>query len=440
MKTLLAHGVGGREDLPLPFGWAVAGAAFAVVVSFVALGLLWTTPRLDGARSGRPLPAVLRRSLDSAAVGWLKRALTVLITGYLLVVLLLGEDDADNPLPWLVYVFLWVGLVVLSVLFGPVWRQLNPLRAIHAGINRLAQLDPRDGVRPLPPGIGYWPAAAGLFAFTWMELIFPDNATLTTFRVTIGLYAVLHLFAGFLYGSAWFDRGDAFETWSGLFGRFSVFGRRADGTRVLRSPLAGLDALEPAPGLIATVMVMLGSTAYDGFSGSPTWQTFVQQRSAGPRMLLETGVLLGIILVLTGLYVACTIAAGRLAGQPGRGMPTAFVHSVVPVALGYVVAHYYTLFAYEGQRGLAKLGDPLSTGADWFGLADLSPNPAPITPGLVAAVQVLAVVTGHVVGVVLAHDRAVRLFPRAAAVIGQLPLLLLMVTLTCTGLILLFTS
>jgi hypothetical protein len=440
MMTLLAHGVGGREDLPLPFGWAVAGAAVAVLVSFVALGLLWRTPRLDGARAGRPLPAGARRALDSAAFGWLKRALTLLMIGYLLLVLVFGQADADNPLPWLVYVFLWIGLVVVSVLFGPVWRQLNPLRAIHAGINRLARLDPREGLRPLPPGIGYWPAAVGLFAFIWMELIYPDNATLTTFRVTIGLYTVLHLFAAFLYGSAWFDRADAFEAWSGLFGRFSVLGRRADGTRVLRSPLAGLDALEPAPGLIATVMVMLGSTAYDGFSGSPTWQTFVQQRTSGARMLVETAALLAVILALTALYVACTAAAGRLAGSSGRGIPTAFVHSVVPVALGYVVAHYYTLFAYEGQRGLAKLGDPLSTGADWFGLADLTPNPAPITPALVASIQVLAVVTGHVVGVVLAHDRAVRLFPRAQAVIGQLPLLVLMITVTCVGLILLFAA
>jgi hypothetical protein len=443
MNSLVAHGVGGREDLPLPFGWAVAGAAFAVVISFVALGLLWTTPRLDGARAGRPLPASVRRALDGVAFKWLKRLLILLITSYLLLVLVLGKDDANNPLPWLVYVFLWVGLVVVSVLFGPVWRQLNPLRAIHAGVNQLARLDPAQGLWRLPAGVGYWPSALGLFAFTWVELIYPDNATLTTFRMMIGLYVVIHLFAGFLYGSAWFDRADAFETWSGLFGKFSVLGRRADGTRVLRSPLAGLDALEPAPGLIATVMVMLGSTAYDGFSGSPRWQTFVQSATA-PRMLLETAALIAVILLLTGLYVACTAAAGRLAGAGGsgigRGMPSAFVHSVVPVALGYVVAHYYTLFAYEGQRGLAKLGDPLSNGADWFGRAAMTPNSAPITPALVTAIQLLAVVIGHVVGVVLAHDRAVRLFPRAVAVVGQVPLLILMVTLTCTGLILLFAA
>lgn len=435
----LAHGVGGREDLPLPFGWTVTAAAFAVVVSFLALGLLWTEPRLNGPGAGRPLPGGLRRALDGAGVRWLVRALTLVITGYTALVLVFGEDDANNPLPWLVYVFLWVGLVVASVLLGPVWRRLNPVRAIHAVVNRLARLDPTEGLRPLPERIGYWPAAAGLFAFTWLELIYPDNAELTTFRVAIGAYLVLHLFAGFLYGSSWYDRGDAFETWSGLFGRLSVLGRRADGTRVLRSPLAGLDALEPAPGLVATVMVMLGSTAYDGFAGSVRWQTFVQSATA-PRMLLETGTFLGVILILTGLYVACTTAAGRLAGQSGRGMPAAFVHSVVPVALGYVIAHYYTLFALEGQRALTKLGDPLSTGADWFGLDDLRPDPAPLAPGLVATVQVLAVVVGHVLGVVLAHDRAVRLFPHRTAVLGQVPLLILMVLLTCTGLVLLFAA
>ena len=116
----------------------------------------------------------------------------------------------------------------------------------------------------------------GLFGFTWLELVFPENNTLTTLRIAIVAYVALHLLAGVVYGSAWYDRGEAFETWSNLFGRLSVLGRRADGTWVFRSPLAGLDALRPAPGLVATVMVMLGSTAYDGFSGSIFWQSRVQ--------------------------------------------------------------------------------------------------------------------------------------------------------------------
>jgi hypothetical protein len=434
MRALLAHGVGGREDLPLPFGWAVAGAAIAVVVSFVALGALWKTPRLDGAHAGRPVPGFL----EGRVLGVVTRLLTLLIFAYVLLCLVFGKDDADNPLPWLVYVFLWVGLVVVSVLFGPVWRRLDPLRAIHSVICRAARLDPAEGISRLPSSLGYWPSAVGLFAFTWLELVYPDNNTLSTFRIAIGLYCLIHLLAAFVYGSAWFDRAEAFETWSGLFGRFSVLGRRDDGTRVLRSPLAGTDGLAPAPGLVATVMVMLGSTAYDGFSGSTGWQTFIQLRSH--RVLVETAALLGAVLLLSALYVAATSAAGWVGGVGTRGMPTAFAHSVVPVALGYVIAHYYSLFVFEGQRGLARLSDPLSTGANWLGTAGLTPDPALLTPSLVAGVQVVAVVVGHVVGVVLAHDRAVRLFPRATAVLGQIPLLVLMVTLTCTGLVLLFAT
>ena len=463
LAPLLAHGIGGRQDQPLPFWWAVAGAATAVVVSFVGLGLLWTRPRLRTA--GRPLPG-LQKVVDRAA----PRLVVVTLLLVYLLLCLTGRDNADNPMPWLVYVYFWVGLVPLSVLFGRVWRRLNPLRLVQAALTRLARLDPAEGLYPLPRSIGYWPAAVGLVCFTWLELVYPDNSELSTFRWVIGVYAAVHLFAALLFGSGWFDRADAFEAWSGLFGTFSPLGRRpsrsvdgavvpggsrpeagpdspiADengdqdgGELVLRSPLAGPDLLRPAPGLVAVVMVMLGSTAYDGLSGSPSWAGFVQGSSL-PVYLLPTLGLLGTILLLAALYLACTAAAGRLAGvtrgEHGESMPAAFAHSVIPVALGYVVAHYYTLLALEGQRGLAHLADPRGSGR----LLAVSVHPGPVDPNLVATVQVLAVVTGHVLGVVLAHDRAVRLFPRRVAVLGQVPLLVLMVGLTCTGLILLFAA
>ncbi|MFI7585590.1 hypothetical protein ACIB24_00780 [Spongisporangium articulatum] len=441
MRTaLLAHGIGGRQDLPLPFGWAVAGAAAAVVVSFLALGLLWREPRIEGRDAGRPLPGLTRLVSSRGA----RLAVTVL-AGLLLVYLLLaltGVDSGNNPMPWLVYVYFWVGLVPVSVLLGNVWRRLNPLRLIHRGLLGLARLDPREGAYPLPARIGYWPAAVGLFCFTWLELIYPDNSELPVFRWVIGVYAVVHLFAAMLYGSVWFDRADAFEAWSGLFGRFAVLGRRSAGRGaevVLRSPLAGLDALRPAPGLVAVVMVMLGSTAYDGLSGSPHWAGWVQQ-STLPVYLLPTVGLLGTILLLSGLYVACTELAGLVAGvrrgPGGESMPVAFAHSVVPVALGYVVAHYYSLLVIEGQRGLPHLLHPRGD----VPVGSVSVWSAPADPNVVVVVQVLAVVLGHVLGVVLAHDRAIRLFPRRAAVLGQVPLLVLMVGLTCTGLVLLFAT
>ncbi len=437
--AILAHGVGSRQDLPLPFGLAVAGAAAAVVVSFVLLGTLWREPRLDGAHAGRPLPSPVARLLDSPATRAALAVVGGVLTGYVLIALLFGKDDADNPVPFVVYVLLWVGLVPVSVLFGPVWRRLNPLRHLHSAVLRLARLDPRAGAVSLPTGLGYWPAAAGLLAFTWLELVAPGNATLPVLRLAITGYVAVQLLGGFVFGSRWFDRGDAFEVWSGLFGRLSVLGRRADGRLVVRSPLAGLDALRPAPGLSATVVVMLGTTAYDGASNAPAWFTFVQS-SGLPQTLAKTLGLLAVVSLVWLLFAACTALAGLVGGAPAHRMPGLFAHSLVPVALGYVTAHYWSLLVLEGQNAFIHLSDPLGTGADWLGLADRAPNTAALQPNLVAVVQVLAIVTGHVVGVVLAHDRAVRLFPRRHALVGQLPLLALMVTYTCGGLFLLFSA
>jgi hypothetical protein len=438
-SSVLAHGIGGREDLPLPLGWAIAGAAAAVVVSFLALAVLWREPRLGtgGWARGRPLPRAVVTVLDAPAARRVVTALSLLVTAWVLLALVLGRDDARNPVPWVVYVLLWVGLVPVSVLLGPVWRVLNPLRALHAGLNRLLGLDPREGLRPLPSRLGYWPAALGLLAFTWLELVAPDNAELATLRTAVGLYAAVQLFCALLWGGRWFDRGDAFEVWSDLFGRLSPLGRRPDGTRVLRPPVVGLDLLPAAPGLAATVVVMLGSTAYDGLAGSTAWVGWVQAQAL-PRTLLGTAGLLGTVLLVGLLYAACAAAAGVVAGVGPRGMAAQFAPSVVPVALGYVVAHYYSLLVLEGQRAFVRLSDPLGTGADWLGTGSLTPSSALVTPTIVANVMVGSIVVGHVLGVMLAHDRAVRLFPRRRAVPGQLPLLVLMVSLTCLGLFLLF--
>lgn len=440
----LAHGVGSRDDLPLPLEWAVVGAAVAVVASFIALAVLWREPHVHGATAGRPLPAPLARRLNSRGLRLGVALLGVIITLYALLALIFGQDDARNPTPWVIYVLLWVGLVPLSVLFGPVWRWLNPIRTLHAALNRAAGLNPREGLWTLPARLGYWPAAIGLFGFTWLELVYPDNATLPTLRVAVALYVLAQLMFGFLFGARWFDTGDAFEVWSGLFGRFSVIGRRADRIWVLRSPLAGLDALapdpaRPLPGLPATVVVMLGSTAFDSFGSSTLWVGWAQASSA-PRMLLDTLAMLGLIGVIGTLFWVCTWAAGRAAGIRGTGMPSAFAPSVVPVALGYVIAHYYSFFTLEGQRAFIQLSDPLGTGANWLATGGLEPYTGMLEPALVANIQVTAIVLGHILGIVVAHERAITLFPRRTAMTGQLPLLALMVTLTCTGLFLLFST
>jgi hypothetical protein len=304
---------------------------------------------------------------------------------------------------------------------------------------RLRRIDPRRGLRPLPRVIGYWPAAIGLFAFVWLELVAPDRTTLPVLRLFFAVYAATHLIGSSYYGSRWFDKGDAFEVYSMLFGRLSVLGRRDDRTLVWRNPLDGLAGLLAAPGLVAVVCVLLGSTAYDGLSNSTWWVTFQQESSASPTISGSLG-LFAMVSIVAVTYVAATLAAGAL-GHGGRwSLPGEFAHSIVPIALGYTVAHYFSLFVLEGQRALIQLSDPFSNGSNFFGTAQWEVNASAITPFSVATLQVAAVVAGHILGVILAHDRAVRLFPRRAAMAGQLPLLLVMVGYTVGGLLLLFAA
>jgi hypothetical protein len=430
-----AHGVGSRQDLPLPFELLVIGAALALLISFVALGVLWKKPRLRPSQ-GRLLPAPVALALDSPFVRGLFATLSVALTGWTLLALVAGRDNANNPVPYVVYVWLWVGLAFLSLFFGPVWRVLNPVRWLHRGILGVVRVSPDFGL--LPYRLGYWPAAVGLFAFTWLELIAPDNATLPVLRVAILGFLLVSLMLALIFGPAYFATGDPFEAWSSLFGTLSPLGRREDGRWSLRTPLHGPNELAPQRGLLATASVMLGGTAYDGFSGETWWYTFVQSSSL-PSRLWETLALLAMCLIVAGsLYAAATYSA-FLARVPLRGLASAFAPSLLPIAAGYLVAHYWSLWAFEGVNGLARLSDPLGTGANWLGTGGLEPSYALIEPTLVATIQVVAIITGHLLGVVLAHERAVALFDRRVAVTGQVPLLVLMIFYTVGGLTLLFS-
>jgi hypothetical protein len=109
--------------------------------------------------------------------------------------------------------------------------------------------------------------------------------------------------------------------------------------------------------------------------------------------------------------------------------------SLVPVALAYVVAHYFTLLLIQGQFGILLASDPFGRGWDIFGTTDYRPDITVASPNTVWYVQVAALVVGHVAGLVLAHDRALAFSngPREA-LRTQYALLALMVLYTVGGL------
>ncbi|MGI9083932.1 MAG: hypothetical protein ACR2FE_01405 [Aeromicrobium sp.] len=424
--SVVTHGLGGPEDLPIPAGLAIAGACAALTFSFVILMLAWRLPRFGDPESGRPAPAWLANLVDSRGLAVLFRVVGLLFLGFVVWAAVAGPDVLTNPVFGITYVWLWVGIIPASLLFGPFFKAVSPARTLHLLVAEASGDPSGDGLVRLPSWVGFWPASVGLFAFIWLELVYPEAISLGPLRLWLALYLGAMLIGSVIFGSSWLERADPFEVYSGLLGHLSVWGRRPDGTLVLRSPLANLGRLASSPGLAAVVAVLLGSTAFDSFRTSSGWLRYSQGTEIDVT-LLNTGLLLGF----------CGAVALTFGAATRR--PSMFAHSVVPIIIGYMVAHYLTFFVESGVQTLTRASDPMGDGSNLFGTADWEVSYWLTThPSTLATIKVLAIVTGHVLGVVAAHDRALRPLEPRRRIVGQLPLMVVMVFYTFAGLYLLF--
>jgi len=435
-----AHGIGGGKDLPLPPELAILGAVAALAVSFGVLALAWRNPRYDGRVTGHLAPAWLDSLTRSTGWHVALRLVGLLFFGYGAFAAVFGQDLLTNPVFGMFYVWWWVGLPVASLLLGPVWRAVSPVRTINDLIGRLAGTGSEGGLFTYPHRLGLWPAALGLFAFVWMELVYPHGTELGPVRLWGALYVAAMLLGGVLFGNTFFARADPFEVYSSLMAKLSPWGQDPSGRLVVRSPLANLATVAARPGLVAVVAVLFGSTAFDSFRDSTRWVRFVQSSDL-PSYLLNNLGLLTFSLVVGLVFVAGTTLTGVGPGTRRSTLPDQFAHSVVPIVGGYIVAHYLSYLVEMGQQTLILASDPLSRGSNVLGTGDWSVNYfVSYHPTALATIKVLAVVAGHVVGVVAAHDRALTLLPERHRITGQLPLLVAMIAFTVGGLYLLFAA
>ncbi len=434
------HGLGGAKDLPIPLELAVAAATAALVVSFCVLALAWRSPRYQDVGRGRPVPLPLTKLLDSPAFEWTLRVLGLLFFAYLTWALVWGPDLVTNPALGTFYVLIWVGLVPASLFFGRVVHAFSPVRTLNLLLAKSTGGDPAVGLSPYPARLGYWPAALGIFAFVWQELINPQSAYLGSVRIWLAGYLAVMLIGAALYGDEWFERADPFEVYSNLLAKLSLWGRSGD-RLVFRSPLANLATLTPRAGLVAVVAVLFGSTAFDSFKDTIAWQRFVIDLGLSPEFTNSIALLV-FCLIVGGTFTAAAMSTGVDRTGPNavrrRALPSLLGHSVIPIIVGYMTAHYLSYLLEQGQVTLMQLSDPMAEGSNWLGTANWSVNYwLSFHPSLLAVIKVLAVITGHVVGVIAAHDRVIKLVPARHHVTGQIGMLAVMVSYTVTGLYLL---
>ena len=441
-----AHGLVGKQDLPIPkvvFAWA---ACAVLVASFAGLAALWPTARLQQLEERRVFRV-------PRAFGPLAGAFGVAFFAFTIYAGLAGEQFSaqNNLIVTIVFVTFWIGIPFASVLVGDVFRAINPWLAIARAASwtwrRLGRPAPEP--LPYPERLGRWPAAFGILAFAWVELVYVNKDDPSTLAILAIAYAAVQLVGMSLYGiRAWEHYADAFAVYFGLFARLSPL-RWTQGELRVRKPLEGVVPLDTPPGTVALVVTMIGTTSFDGFSQGPLWTSIADDLQStfldlglGAEGALELAFTIGLIAVvgvIGGLYrigiagmrsVNPTDDAGELARR--------FIHTLVPIALAYVVAHYFSLFVYQSQALAYLASDPLGTGSDYFGTATVSINYGVITASGVWYVQVAALLAGHVAGLILAHDKAIASYrdPKVA-VRSQYWMLTVMVCFTSLGLFLL---
>jgi hypothetical protein len=446
--VLLAHGLGGSSDLPVPYAYAMVGAAWALTFTFALVVFAWRQPRFDPEAPGHPLPAWVTTLVDARATRWTIAGVALAFAVWVVAAGVWGPQNQANGLPGAFYVLLWVGLVALSLAFGPVWRVVSPMRTAYLLLRRAV---PQRLSRPrlsYPESWGYRPAAAGLFAFVWLELASPNSAALPWVRDWLLVYAVVLLVGAWLCGQRWLARADPFGVYSMAVSRLSPF-RRSATTRqiVVGNPFDHLPSLPVRPGVVAVLAVLLGSTAFDSYSSSPTWRNFADRLSRlahGVPVTLSSSVLRTVGLLAFVSVVALTFslaarAAGGLGREQRRALPGQLAHALIPIVVGYIFAHYLSYLVERGQQAVIALADPFGHGWNLLGLAHLQvAYVLSQHPPVLAGIKVTCVVTGHIVAVIAAHDKALRLLPAGHQLTGQLTMMLVMVGYTFTGLYLLF--
>lgn len=438
-----AHGFGQRYELPLPLELYLFGAAAVVVLSFVVFALF-----VRGALSQQRRTAELPVPGDLTAPPSLVLALRVVALAVLLVAIAAGLSGNQNPYrnitPTLVWIIFWVGLAYISAFVGDLWALINPWRTLFDGAQSLWRRLGRGsfGWRfPYSEALGVWPACLLLFAFAWTELIDPNAGSPRHIALLIIAYSVLTLAGMFVFGrDTWLKNAEVFSLVFGTLALFAPVGER-DGRLHFRRYGAGLSGSKPVSlSMVAFVLLLLATILYDGLIGTGEWGLLEDALRARLPALgsnaIRTSGLVALWLMFLAAYLAICTAMSALAGgnPPPLVVAKNFALTLIPIAIGYHVAHYFVFLLVQGQYIIPLLSDPFGRGWDLFGTAGHRVDIALAGARFSWYLALGAIVAGHVFAVYLAHRRATEVFIARVALLTQTPLTALMVVYTFVGL------
>jgi len=423
-----AHGVGPPGELPMSLMTLGLVAAAALLISFAALVSGWQEPRFPQASSGR---SILRINSAAGRVGLsVGRTAGFLLVGSAVASCFWVEDDTlVNIAPRIVFVALWVFVPVGSAFLGDLWRWISPFEVLAAIRDRSSDQSPEED----------WDlhaAAAFLAGFLWLELAYHRPAGRTPLAIMLVLWTAWSGIGACVKGSKWLRSHDPLAVFVRLVAAMSPI-YVSDNSLKVRRPLVGLGQIPTQKGAAAVVLIVLGGTSFDGLSRTTWWTDIIGGRVGWNATVFNTMGLLFSMSLVTALFLGCIWWMQRRDGNEDIDFEDGFALSLVPVAVGYAIAHYIGMAVFEGQQLFIQMSDPFDRGWNLFGTADGYINYRIVGPTFMAVIQALGIVGGHLAGVMVGHDRALATLRKKDDLTGQLPLVILLASLTAIALILL---
>jgi hypothetical protein len=450
-----AHGFGQRYDLPIPLSFYLVGAAAVVVATFVIVALfVREVPRSHAAPRVDLLATSAGRLIAGAPTTF---ALQFLALAAFIITIVAGFRGDQNPYknlaPTMVWIIGWVGLAYVSAFVGNVWAVINPWRTIFEALETLAGPVTRGRglslrLRYPAAALGVWPAFALLLAFSWIELVYPNPAVPRFIAWLAVGYSILTFSGMLLFGrERWLAHGEVFTLVFGTFARFAPFEVRTGPQHGLSLRPFGAGLIEGGPAstsMMAFVLLLLSTVLYDGALGTPEWSTLENAIASHlsafgdfKLMAIRTAGLVIFWLLFFGAYVA--VSAGMSALTAGNLSPLAvarsFAFTLVPIAIGYHIAHYLTFLLIQGQYIIPLASDPFGFGWNLFGTAGYRVDIAIVGARFAWYAAVTAILLGHIAAVYLAHVKALQVLAVPSMTLrSQAPLTALMVLYTLVSL------
>ena len=416
VRRAFAHGFGERYDLPVPLWLWLVGASMAVTISFAGVGIFLRAPGAGNYPRVNLLRWRVARLLAHRRVCGVTKLAAVII---LVLVVVAGLFGTQNPMrnlaPVTVWVLWWVGFAFLSALIGNLWALVNPWKSLFEWGEKT--LGPLSLNRPYPERLGVWPAVAGFLVFAWIDLVFTGRAEPAWLALLVVHYSLVTWVGMAVFGvSAWLRYADPFAVAFDILARFAPTEVRVTDTAVcagcpecqrsadrecvncygcfataddsqrelnLRWFAVGLARGGPIPvSMVVFVVVLLSTVTFDGLAATPAWGRIEDAlfgtlpALGGARVTaISTAGLLVVPTLFLGLYglFARWIAAAGASTEVGR-ISRAFVLSLVPIAIGYHLAHYLTYLLIQGQLIVPLASDPFGSGWNLFSTADFRPD------------------------------------------------------------------